>query len=121
MDARWIFTVLFLQTKRDVGLKIQGIPCIFSIGHGLASTPIGLTGIWWARGIEAKISPPFSTKCLLTNVTSDAIFYCDLLCVLLFLLLINTHLVICYVNAGKHVKETQQANTNTNTNILYIN
>ena len=55
-----------------------------------------------------------STKCL----TPDAIFYCDLLCVLLFLLLINTHIVICYENAGKHEKETHQ--TNTNTNISFV-
>ena len=119
MDARWIFTVLFLQTKRDVGLKIQGIPCIFSIGHGLASSPIGLTGIW-ARGIEAKILPPFSTKCLLTNVTPDAIFYCDLLCVLLFLLLINTHKIIYYVNASMKMKHTIQTQTQTYLHIIYV-
>ena len=54
--------------------------------------------------------------CQVLNMTPDKIFYCDLLCVLLFLLLINTHIVICYDNAGKHEEEKTRHKHDTNTN-----
>ena len=65
----------------------------------------------------SSFSSPF-VFCQVLNMTPDKIFYCDLLCVLLFLLLINTHIVICYDNAGKHEEEKTPHihDTNTNTN-----
>ena len=103
-----IYRPFFSPNERDVGWKIQSIVYIFwplSIGHGLASPPIRRH--LDREVLRLKFTSVFYQVLKMTHDVSDAIFYCDLLCVLLFLLLINTHIVICYVNAGKHVKETR--------------
>ena len=73
MDAGLIyFPTLILQTKKHVGWQIQGILGIcwpLSIGHGLASTSIGMTGRYW---VEAKIDLSF-----LPSAWHDA--WCNLL------------------------------------------
>ena len=86
----------FFQTNRDVRWKIHGIFFAYS-GNGLASTPS--TQYQMCLYGEAK-SVFYQVLNMNSDATSGAFFYCDLLCVLLFLLL-NTNIIICYVNLGR--------------------
>ena len=89
-------------------------------GNGLASTPSTLIR-WHLDGEVLKLNL-FSTKCLTWTLilrVSDAFFYCDLLCVLLFLLLINTNIIICYVNLGRDAWKDTTQTQNWTKNTLY--